>query len=170
MRQRVGQRSISPCSYCSFPGSARREPRGPSPPRRAQYCASNCLHLFDARSCRDDGRKDARGGGMGLVAVDEATEWSSRTVVVVVTYGDRAELAIASTEAALRAGVAAAVLVDNGSRLEARDRLHAFATSRPGDVTLVQRPENTGSAGGFSAGLQMALRCTEDWILFLDDD
>jgi GT2 family glycosyltransferase len=105
---------------------------------------------------------------MGAAA--DATQWSSRTVAVVVTYGDRAELAIASTEAALKAGVAEAVLVDNGSRPESRDMLRAFATARPGAVTLVQRPENTGSAGGFSAGLETAFRCSGDWILLLDDD
>jgi GT2 family glycosyltransferase len=107
---------------------------------------------------------------MGAVAADEVTAWSSRTVAVVVTYGDRGELAIASTEAALKAGVAGVVLVDNGSPPESRVRLRSYAAARSGDVTLVRRPENKGSAGGFSAGLETALLSSCDWILLLDDD
>ena len=100
----------------------------------------------------------------------DATAWASRTVAVVVTYGDRADLALASMEAVFAAGVAEAVLVDNGSRPASQERLRTFAAARPDAVTLVQRPENTGSAGGFSTGLETALRSPCDWVLFLDDD
>jgi GT2 family glycosyltransferase len=90
--------------------------------------------------------------------------------VVTVTYGDRFErLARATVARALEAGAKHVVVVDNGSSHRTQDLMRG-SYGREQDVTLVLLNENTGSAPGFSAGIQAALALSPEYVWLLDDD
>lgn len=93
---------------------------------------------------------------------------SPRVVVVVVAY-NRRDLLIEVLEA-LRIQTAAierVVVVDNAST----DDTAAVARDAAGPVELVELHRNTGGAGGFAAGMAIALeRYEPDWIWLMDDD
>jgi GT2 family glycosyltransferase len=87
--------------------------------------------------------------------------------VVTVTYGKRWHFLRESLASARLEGVARAVVVDNGSR----EDIQSLASAEFGDfVEVVRMGRNTGSAGGFKAGLSRALARGSDFLLFLDDD
>ncbi len=90
--------------------------------------------------------------------------------VVTVTYGDRFErLTRETVTRALTAGARHVIVVDNGSSRPTQELMRG---SYDGDqnVTLVLNGENTGSAPGFSAGIQVALTQNPAYIWLLDDD
>jgi len=91
-----------------------------------------------------------------------------RVVAVVVAY-NRAELLAEVLDAlgAQRAALAKVVVVDNASTDASADVARAA-----GDlVDLVTLPRNTGGAGGFAAGMAVALADHEpDWLWLMDDD
>jgi glycosyltransferase involved in cell wall biosynthesis len=62
------------------------------------------------------------------------------------------------------------IVVDNGSAEESRTVLEHVALELDGLVDLVTLPENSGSAGGFQAGLQRARSTDFDFVWILDDD
>jgi GT2 family glycosyltransferase len=87
-----------------------------------------------------------------------------------VTYGNRAGLCKRVVAAALAAGVADAVVVDNASEPAAAQELRAFA-EQDSKVTLVAVGFNSGSAGGFARGLEAAMADgAADALWLLDDD
>jgi rhamnopyranosyl-N-acetylglucosaminyl-diphospho-decaprenol beta-1,3/1,4-galactofuranosyltransferase len=91
-----------------------------------------------------------------------------RVVAVVVAYNRRdllGEVLAALSEQ--RAPVARIVVVDNASTDDS-----AEVARGAGDlVDLVELPRNTGGAGGFAAGMAVALeRHSPEWLWLMDDD
>lgn len=93
----------------------------------------------------------------------------NNVTMVTVTYGKRGALLRRVVAAALRCGVTNVVVVANGSDAEALNpEEYNIRTVR---VILLVLQENTGSAGGFAAGLKCALELPDcEWIWLLDDD
>ena len=90
-----------------------------------------------------------------------------RVVAVVVTYNRRALLLESLT--ALGAQVRrpdVVIVVDNAS---SDGSAEAVAAAHP-DVRLVRLARNTGGAGGFAAGLELALDDGADQVWLMDDD
>jgi O-antigen/teichoic acid export membrane protein/GT2 family glycosyltransferase len=86
---------------------------------------------------------------------------------VCVTYGKRWHFLREALASARQEGVARAVVVDNGSQ----EDIQALASAEFGDfVEVVRMGRNTGSAGGFKAGISRALARGSDFLLLLDDD
>lgn len=89
---------------------------------------------------------------------------------VTVTYDDRFDRLTRETVArALQAGAKHVVVVDNGSCHRTQEFMRT-SFDKEEKVTLVLINENTGSAAGFSAGIQAALAQTPAYIWLLDDD
>jgi GT2 family glycosyltransferase len=87
--------------------------------------------------------------------------------VVSVTYGQRWNLLRQALASAKNDGVERAVVVDNGAKVNIAE----LAQQEFGDfVDVVTMGRNTGSAGGFKAGMQRALDLGAEYILLLDDD
>ena len=86
---------------------------------------------------------------------------------VTVTYGERRALLRQVLDALPAQGVGKVVVVDNGARWPVKDELVAAY----GDfVDVVEMGRNTGSAGGFAAGMQRALDLGAEHLWLLDDD
>jgi GT2 family glycosyltransferase len=91
---------------------------------------------------------------------------TENVTVVTVSYGRRRHL-LRQVLAALPAqGVAKAVVVDNGSL----DDLRSLESEFGPWVEVVRVERNTGSAGGFRAGLEHALAAGCEYLWLLDDD
>lgn len=89
------------------------------------------------------------------------------SVVVTVTYGQRWHLLKQALASAKNEGIDRAVIVDNG----AKDNIAELArTEFAAFVDVVTMGRNTGSAGGFKAGMQRALDLGAEYLLLLDDD
>lgn len=96
------------------------------------------------------------------------TPASARVVAVVVAYNRRDLLAeVLAALAAQESPLERVVVVDNASTDASADVARAA-----GDlVDLVELPRNTGGAGGFAAGMAVALADHRpDWIWLMDDD
>ena len=90
-------------------------------------------------------------------------------VAAVVTYGDRAERVIETVAAVLAEGVAAVLVVDNGSQAAAAARLDALAAEEP-RVTVHRLERNGGSAQGFSEAIRVGSSLGHRHLLLIDDD
>ena len=74
-------------------------------------------------------------------------------------------------ERVLTENVSKLFIVDNGSPAENRQRLQDLAHGYAARIEVISLPENTGSAGGFKAGIIAAERGQHcDFIWLLDDD
>ena len=93
---------------------------------------------------------------------------SARVVAVVVAYNRRDLLAeVLAALAVQESRVARVVVVDNASTDGSADVARAAGES----VDLVELPRNTGGAGGFAAGMAVALADHgPDWLWLMDDD
>lgn len=93
---------------------------------------------------------------------------SVRVVAVVVAYNRRDLLAeVLSALAAQEAPLARVVVVDNASTDGSADVARAAGEL----VDVVVLPRNTGGAGGFAAGMAVALADHRpDWVWLMDDD
>ena len=91
-----------------------------------------------------------------------------RVVAVVVAYNRRELLAeVLDALAAQESPVARVVVVDNAST----DGSAEVARAAGELVDLVELPRNTGGAGGFAAGMAVALADHgPDWMWLMDDD
>ncbi len=90
-----------------------------------------------------------------------------RCHVLTVTYGQRWNLLRQALSAARDQGVCGAVVVANGAQADIPALVEeAF----PGFAHVISLPRNTGSAGGFGAALDHALRHNLGEVLILDDD
>jgi GT2 family glycosyltransferase len=88
-------------------------------------------------------------------------------VVVTVTYGDRQALLRQVLDSLPAQNVARVVVVDNGAQWPVSEMLRASY----GDfVDVVTMGRNTGSAGGFKAGIARAMELHAEFIWLLDDD
>lgn len=91
--------------------------------------------------------------------------------VVVVTY-NRKELLSSCVKAVFMQTVFAdkVFIIDNASTDGTREHLLSNGwLSKPG-ITFLQLNENLGGAGGFAAGINLALSHGADWIWMMDDD
>ncbi len=86
-------------------------------------------------------------------------------VAVVVTYGDRRTLAARTCEALLAEGVDRLIVVANGCIPEVVHELRSSTS-----LEVLPLSQNTGSAGGYYAGLVAALRTQHEFIWLMDDD
>lgn len=93
---------------------------------------------------------------------------SARVVAVVVAYNRRDLLAeVLAALAAQEAPLARVVVVDNAST----DGSAEVARAAGELVDLVELPRNTGGAGGFAAGMAVALADHRpEWLWLMDDD
>lgn len=62
------------------------------------------------------------------------------------------------------------LIVDNASTDSTQEMLIAEGWLDRPNVKLLSLPENTGGAGGFSAGMQCAMELGADWVWMMDDD
>jgi GT2 family glycosyltransferase len=87
--------------------------------------------------------------------------------MVTVTYSSRWDFLRQALASAQNEGIDRAVVVDNGAAVD----IAALAQAEFGDfVDVVTLGRNTGSAGGFKAGIQRALDLGASYLLLLDDD
>lgn len=91
----------------------------------------------------------------------------SSVTVVTVTYGGRRDLLMRMITGASAQGVGRIVVVDNGATWPVRSELSAEYGEF---VDVVEMGRNTGSAGGFSAGIRRAVELGAEYIWLLDDD
>lgn len=85
----------------------------------------------------------------------------------IVTYGARCDLLLAVLERLRAEGVARAVVIDNGAHWPVNETL----TERFGDwAQVVAMGANTGSARGFAAAFEVAMRMDKPLVWVLDDD
>ncbi len=89
------------------------------------------------------------------------------TYVVTVTYGDRKSFLLEVLDALSDIDVSTVVVVDNGAAWPVKVELTAQYT---GFVDVVELGRNTGSAMGFSTGIQRALDLGAEYIWLMDDD
>ena len=106
-----------------------------------------------------------------------------KVAIIVVTY-KRQQLLSELLDSFLKLTVAPwrVVVVDNENSVETarvvenfRERLNAYSATalwHDGGDAVVYAPqtENTGGAGGFSAGVQIAYEMGADWFWLMDDD
>ncbi len=101
----------------------------------------------------------------------KTTEIATRTCVVTVTYENRFQFLKQVIEAVFNNGAGRVIIVDNASEPESKQAMQELKVKFDGKVTIIVLPENSGSAGGYKAGLEYAHNspCCE-YIWLLDDD
>lgn len=96
-----------------------------------------------------------------------ANQSTTEVVCTIVTYADRRALLLSVLDSLPEQGVTRVVVVDNGAHWQ----VQADLSDRYGDfVDVVEMGRNSGSAGGFTAGIQRALDLGAEYIWLLDDD
>ena len=89
---------------------------------------------------------------------------------LIVTYGDRATLAIRAMSMAIDCGVTDVLLVHNGLTSRVGDRLNEAAAKLPVPVRTLTLPTNMGSAGGYTRGLQGYIESSSGGLVWMLDD
>lgn len=97
--------------------------------------------------------------------MDNPSSFHSITAVIV-TYGNRKCFLEPVLKSVLTQQVHSILIINNGGRWD----IEALAASLSPIVQVIHLPTNTGSAGGFSAGIQKALELQSQLIWLLDDD
>lgn len=92
---------------------------------------------------------------------------SSLSVVITVTYGVRWHLLRQALASAREEGLDRAIIVDNGAKEDIATLVQA---EFGGFAEVLVMGRNTGSAGGFKAGMERALQSNAEYLLLLDDD
>ena len=90
-----------------------------------------------------------------------------QVTVVTVTYGNRQHLLEPMLRAVLALGIHQVILVDNAVTWDILSLANQVDAAR---IKMVRLERNTGSAGGFAAGIKFARQCHADLIWLLDDD
>jgi GT2 family glycosyltransferase len=93
--------------------------------------------------------------------------FAGQVCLVTVTYGRRWRYLRECLSSARAQGVAQAVVVDNGAEEEVAALAHA---EFGGFARVCAQGKNTGSAGGYKAGIARALALGAEYVLLLDDD
>lgn len=99
--------------------------------------------------------------------MENASGVNASVFVVTVTYGDRQSFLQEVLAGLVGQGVARAVVVDNGAHWNVASTL---AEQYGAFVDVVDMGHNTGSAGGYAAGIQRAYDLGAEFIWLLDDD
>ena len=90
---------------------------------------------------------------------------------VTVTYGNRSGFVARLAERLMAGNLYKFIIIDNASPAENRRKLLGLRDIYPSKVEVISLEENTGSAGGFKAGIMAAERHRDcDFIWLLDDD
>ena len=90
---------------------------------------------------------------------------------VIVTYGDRYHLLQQVIDATISNGAEKVIIVDNASTSSTRHAIQKLEQQSNGRITTLILGENRGSAGGFKAGLEYAMTCSDcEYLWLLDDD
>ena len=94
-----------------------------------------------------------------------------RVVAVVVTYNRLALLkdCLAAIETQSRP-VDAAIVVNNASTDGTSEFLSSWGSGQPTHRSVVELPQNTGGAGGFTLAIKKAYDQGAEWIWIMDDD
>lgn len=91
--------------------------------------------------------------------------------VVIVTYNRKTLLSKALNAHVMQTQqLTKLILVDNSSTDGTREMLADEGWLARSDVELLTLSENTGGAGGFAAGLRVAIDSGAEWIWMMDDD
>ena len=94
-----------------------------------------------------------------------------QTCAVIVTYDDRFNVLNSVISALIRQNIGKIIVVDNNSCENSKQHLHQLERGLNGLMSIVSLEQNTGSAGGFKAGLMQARKISDcDFIWLLDDD
>jgi GT2 family glycosyltransferase len=88
-------------------------------------------------------------------------------IAVTVTYGNRKKLLCEALKALQGLPLKRVVVVDNGATWPVKAEI---TEEYPDLVDVVELGKNTGSAGGFSTGIQRALDLETEFVWLLDDD
>lgn len=86
-----------------------------------------------------------------------------RACAIVVSYGERRHLLAQVLDRLATLGLGSIIVVFNGN-------YQAGAISTGSGIEIVKLDANLGSAGGFRAGIEAALKLDADYYLLLDDD
>ena len=90
---------------------------------------------------------------------------------VIVTYGERGDLARRAAERCFEENLERVILIDNGSAESSQKKLSALAEKFEKRIKLVRLDRNTGSAGGFKRGLEEFYGEKDlEYVFLLDDD
>lgn len=90
---------------------------------------------------------------------------------VVVTYGNRFDYLHKVVAGILENGIGRTLIVDNASPVENRQRIDALCAAHADRVSCLRLPENSGSAGGFGAGMAAAAAMPGvEFVWLFDDD
>jgi len=89
---------------------------------------------------------------------------------ITVTYGDRFSLLKQVVDSAFQEGVEKIIIVDNNSSPENRIKIRQYENKYNSKIKVIYLSENTGSSGGFHAGLQEISASKCEFVLLLDDD
>jgi len=88
-----------------------------------------------------------------------------------VTYGDRFRMLEGVINAVIQQNIDKIIIVDNNSCKNSKQHLQRLERGLNGLMSIVSLEQNTGSAGGFKAGLMQARKISDcDFIWLLDDD
>jgi len=94
-----------------------------------------------------------------------------RVYAILVTYGDRYHFLEQNIDALLEQSIDHIVIIDNNSIPTSQKKLEIKEKASNGKLDVVRLHENTGSSGGFYAGLQHAAASKDcEFIWLLDDD
>lgn len=97
--------------------------------------------------------------------------FAGRTRLVVVTFNRADHLdALLESVAALSPAPGGVVVVDNASTDETPAVLGRWQQRLGDRLTILRQQENTGGAGGFSAGVEAAYAAGAEWLWLMDDD
>ena len=89
---------------------------------------------------------------------------------IIVTYGNRFNFLYKVIAACLREKADKILIVDNNSSKESLDEIMGLVASFD-EVSVLRLNENTGSSGGYKAGLELVFDDSEsEYIWLLDDD
>jgi GT2 family glycosyltransferase len=91
-------------------------------------------------------------------------------VSIIVTYSDRSDFVSEVIRGCRNEGVDRIILVDNASHSHCASMYDAWANEST-DISIIRLAENTGSAGGYAAGIRaLAALPPDTFVWLLDDD
>src|SRR5690606_434348 len=90
--------------------------------------------------------------------------------VITVTYGDRIEFLKTVVSSLIQQDVDKIIVVSNGCDKNSALGINDLITKNPDLIEQIDLGENTGSANGFSIGIEYAYSSGAEFLWLLDDD